>query len=207
MEKVHLEGYTKFRSEYYSDNKELFENLANGQSPHSMVITCSDSRVEPSTILSSKPGDLFVARNIGNIVPPYKPAKGSTQAAIEYAVVALQIEHMVILGHSACGACAHLYHEPVEGEAELLHVEEWLKLSYPAKNAAMLEFHADKTKILSEITEKNNIQLSIERLMTYPYIIDALEAGTIKLHGWWYNVGSAELEIYNYGTKQFEPAK
>lgn len=204
MEKIHFEGYSEFRSKYYADNKNLFSNLAEGQSPHSMVITCSDSRVSASKILSAKPGDLFVAKNIGNIVPPYKVTKGATQAAIEYAVNALKIKHIIILGHSSCGACEYLYHEPIEGETKLIHVDEWIELAYLAKNASILECHADKSKIRSEVTEKNNIKLSLERLISYPYIVKALTKNEIQLHGWWYDIGSGDLEVYNQATKNFE---
>jgi len=206
MKKVHLDGYQKFKKEYFKDNKKLFSELAEGQEPHSMVITCSDSRVSPSRILSSTPGELFIARNIGNIVPPYEVTKGATQSAIEYAVNALHIENIIILGHSSCGACAHLYHEKSEDDehVELSHVEEWLTLASPAKHNALMEYMHHPERNRAEITEKNNILLSIQRLMTYPYIVEALEAKKLEIHGWWYNVGTGELEIYDYGEKEFK---
>ncbi len=206
MNKIHLDGYQKFKDVYFKDNKKLFDELAEGQSPHTMIITCSDSRVSPTKILSATPGELFVAQNIGNIVPPYEQTKGATQSAIEYAVNALKIPHLVILGHSSCGACAHLYHEKDENEknVELSHVDEWLTLAYPAKHNAMLECLNNPEKNRAEITEKNNILLSIERLMTYPYIVKALEEKRIELHGWWYDIGTGNLEAYDYATKSFE---
>jgi carbonic anhydrase len=206
MNKVHFDGYKKFKTEYYENNKELFDNLIDSQSPHTMVITCSDSRVQPSKILSAAAGEIFIARNIGNIVPPYKRTQGATQAAIEYAVNVLKVEHIVILGHSNCGACKHMYHVKTEEEEkiELSHVEEWLKLAYPAKNNSLLECFADPSKERSEVTEKNNIQLSVQRLMSYPYIIEALEQQKLKLHGWWYDIGTGEMQVYSYSTKMFE---
>ncbi|SFV58225.1 Carbonic anhydrase [hydrothermal vent metagenome] len=204
MEKVHLDGYNKFKAEFFGNNKELFDKLAKGQNPHTMVITCSDSRVQPATILSTNPGDIFVAENIGNAVPPYDTMVGdSTQAALEYAVVALKIQHIIILAHSSCGACAHLYHEPVEGEPHLKHVDKWLELLQPAKDASLLEMYADKNKNISEVTEKNNLKLSLNRLMTYPYIREAMDNGQMKIHGWWYNVGTAKVEVYDQATKTF----
>jgi len=205
MNLTHFEGYKKFKKEYFKNNKKLFDELALGQEPHTMIITCSDSRVAPTKLLSAKPGELFIARNIGNIVPPYKRTKGATQAAIEYAVNALKIKDLVVLGHSACGACAHLYHKKGKDdeEIELSHVEEWLTFAYPAKHDAMLECFDDKHKNRAEITEKNNITLSIQRLMTYPYIVEGLENHTLSIHGWWYNIGSGDLEIYDYKSKKF----
>ncbi|MCK4441021.1 MAG: carbonic anhydrase [Sulfurovaceae bacterium] len=206
MEKIHFDGYKKFRKEYCKDNKKLFNDLAEGQSPHTMIVTCSDSRVVPDKILSATPGELFIARNIGNIVPPYERTQGATQSAIEYAVNSLKVPHLVILGHSSCGACSHLYHEIQENDkdVELSHVDEWLKLAYPAKHDAMLECLNNPQKNRAEITEKNNIQLSIQRLMTYPYVVKALEDKILELHGWWYDIGSGKLEAYNYDTKTFK---
>jgi len=206
MKKIHLDGYRKFKKEYFKDNKKLFKELEMGQNPHSMVITCSDSRVLPVKILSATPGELFIARNIGNIVPPYEVTKGATQSAIEYAVNVLHVESLIILGHSSCGACSHLYHEKTEDEThiELSHVDEWLTLAYPAKHDAMLECLNNPEKDREEITEKNNIQLSLQRLMTYPYIVEALEKGKIEIHGWWYNLGTGDLESYDYEDRTFK---
>ncbi len=206
MKKIHLDGYKKFKKEYFKDNKKLFDELATGQKPHSMIITCSDSRVSPVKILSGTPGELFIARNIGNIVPPYEVTKGATQSAIEYAVNVLKVESLIVLGHSECGACKHLYHEKTEDEEhiELSHVDEWLTLAYPAKHNAMLECIHNPEKNRAEITEKNNIQLSIQQLMTYPYVVQALENKTMEIHGWWYNVGTGDLETYDYTTKTFK---
>ena len=201
----HFEGYKKFKKEYFKDNQKLFDELALGQEPHTMIITCSDSRVAPTKLLSAKPGELFIARNIGNIVPPYEKTKGATQSAIEYAVNALKIKDLVILGHSSCGACKHLYHQktPEDEDVELSHVEEWLTFAYPAKYDAMLECYNDPDKNRAEITEKNNITLSIQRLMTYPYIVEALEKNELTIHGWWYDIGSGDLEMYDYKSKKF----
>ncbi len=207
MEQIHLNGYKKFKKVYFKDNKKLFDELAEGQEPHTMIITCSDSRVSPVKILSATPGELFIARNIGNIVPPYEVTKGATQSAIEYAVNALKVPHLVILGHSSCGACSHLYHDEKdknEKDVELSHVNQWLTLAYPAKHNAILECLHNPEKNRAEVTEKNNIQLSIQRLMTYPYIVKALEENRIELHGWWYDIGSGNLEAYDYGSKTFK---
>jgi carbonic anhydrase len=202
MNKIHYDGYKKFKRVYFENNKKLFNELTEGQHPHTMIITCSDSRVSPVKILSATPGELFIASNIGNIVPPYKETKGATQSAIEYAINALKIPNLVILGHSSCGACAHLYQNKSEDE-NLNHVNEWLTFAYPAKYNAMLECLNHPEKNRAEITEKNNIQLSIQRLMSYPYIVKALENKTLEIHGWWYNIGTGELEIYDYETKDF----
>jgi len=204
MEKLQKEGYNKFLNEYFKKNSELFSSLSKKQKPHTMIITCSDSRINPALLLNSQPGELFIARNIGNVVPPYLPAKGSTQAAIEYAVNALDIPRVIVLGHSNCGACAHMYHEPKDSDPSMPHVEQWLKYIVPAQSAAMLEVHADPHKNIFELTEKHNIIVSLQRLMEYPYIQSRLVQDKIGLEGWWFDIGTGKVEIYNFSTRHFE---
>jgi len=205
MEKLQKEGYDAFLNQYFKENSELFADLSKKQKPHTLMITCSDSRINPALLLNAQPGELFIARNIGNVVPPYLPAKGSTQAAIEYAVNVLDIPKIVVLGHSNCGACAHMYHKHKENETELPHVEQWLKYIIPAKNSAMLEVNADHSKNIFELTEKNNVVVSLQRLMEYPYIQTKLINKNIDIEGWWFDIGSGKVEIYNYNTRFFEP--
>lgn len=204
MEKLQKEGYSTFLNEYFKKNKKLFSQLSKIQKPHTMIVTCSDSRINPALLLNSQPGELFIARNIGNVVPSYQPTKGSTQAAVEYAVNALNIPRIIILGHSNCGACAHMYHEHKEGDPKLLHVEEWLKHIVPAKSAAMLEVHDDSSKNIFELTEKHNVVVSLQRLMEYPYIQNRLIKNDISLEGWWFDIGTGKVEIYNFSTRDFE---
>jgi carbonic anhydrase len=206
MEKIQKDGYESFLKEYFKKNSELFANLSKHQKPHTMIITCSDSRINPALLLNAKPGELFIARNIGNVVPPYLPTRGSTQAAIEYAVNVLAVPKIVILGHSNCGACAHMYHKPKENEVKLPHVEQWLEYLIPAKSAAMLEVHADNTKNIFELTERHNIIVSLQRLMEYPYIQNRLIDDKISLEGWWYDIGTGNVDIYDFNTRHFEPA-
>ena len=207
MEKLQKEGYNIFLNEYFKNNSELFSELSKQQKPHTMIITCSDSRINPALLLNTQPGELFIARNIGNVVPPYLPAKGSTQAAIEYAINALEIPRIIILGHSNCGACAHMYHEPKESDPSMPHVEQWLKYIVPAQSAAMLEVHADPNQNIFELTEKHNIILSLQRLMEYPYIQNGLVNDKITLEGWWFDIGTGKVEIYNFKTRHFEDVK
>ncbi len=206
MEKAIKEGYKTFLNEYFKENKELFKELEGGQNPHTMVITCSDSRINPALIFNAEPGEIFIARNIGNVVPPYgEYIGGSTQAAIEYAVNALNVPRIAVIGHSHCGACAHLYHEHKEEEPHLHHVEKWLKHLLPAKNAAMLEVHHNKKKNIFELTEKHNVVISLQRLMEYPYIQKRLLNDEIEVVGLWYDFVTGKVEEYNFDTKQFEP--
>lgn len=205
MDKLQKQGYSKFLKKYFEKNKDLFDELAKTQKPETMIITCSDSRINPALLLDANPGELFISRNIGNVVPPYQPSRGSTQAAIEYAVNALNVKKIVILGHSNCGACAHMYHEHKEDEPELKHVDHWLENINVAKSAAMLEVHADSSKNLFELTEKHNIVSSLRKLMEYPYIQDRIVKNEIELIGWWYDIGSGKVEVYDFNTRHFAP--
>lgn len=205
MDKLQKEGYSKFLKKYFERNKALFETLSTTQKPDTMIITCSDSRINPALILDAQPGDIFISRNIGNVVPPYQPSLGSTQAAIEYAVNVLNVKKIVVLGHSNCGACAHMYHEPQEDESLLEHVDDWLQNINTAKSAAMLEVHADESKNLFELTEKHNIVSSLRRLMEYPYVQERLIRKEIDLIGWWYDIGSGTVELYDFNTRHFSP--
>ncbi len=205
MDKLQKEGYSKFLKKYFEHNKELFETLSTMQKPDTMIITCSDSRINPALILDAQPGKIFISRNIGNVVPPYQPSLGSTQAAIEYAVNVLNVKKIVVLGHSNCGACAHLYHEYQESEPALDHVDDWLQNINTAKSAAMLEVHADERKNLFELTEKHNIVSSLRRLMEYPYVQERLIKKEIDLIGWWYDIGSGTVELYDFNTRHFSP--
>jgi carbonic anhydrase len=205
MDKLQKDGYSKFMKEYFKANKELFASLSKSQKPETMILTCSDSRIDPALLLNAHPGELFIIRNIGNVAPPFLPSKGSTQAAIEYAVNILHIKRIVILGHSNCGACAHMYHEYKKNEVKLTHVEQWLNYIIPAKSAAMLEVHANKKKNIFELTEKHNIIISLQRLMEYPYIQSNLINDKIELEGWWYAIGSGGVEMYNFNTRHFDP--
>ncbi len=205
MDKLQKEGYSKFIKKYFEENKALFEALSNIQKPDTMIITCSDSRINPALILDAQPGEIFISRNIGNVVPAYQPSLGSTQAAIEYAVNVLNVKKIVVLGHSNCGACAHIYHEHQEDEPLLDHVDDWLQNINTAKSAAMLEVHADESKNLFELTEKHNIVSSLRRLMEYPYVQERLVRKEIDLIGWWYDIGSGTVELYDFNTRHFSP--
>ena len=204
MDKLQKEGYSKFLNDYFAKNQDLFDQLSRGQNPDTLLITCSDSRINPALLLNAEPGDLFIVRNIGNSVPHYQPNKGSTQAAIEYALGVLKVKKVVILGHSNCGACAHLYHEHSESDPDLPHVDHWLKNLEPAKNAAMLDVHADPSRNIFEMTEKHNVVISLRRMMGYPEVQERLSNNDLAIYGWWYDIGTGKVEHYNHNANAFE---
>lgn len=206
---MNLQAYAKgnelFRT-YFKKNKESLQELIKGQKPKALFIGCSDSRVIPDLMLQTKPGDLFVIRNVGNFVPPYKPDEDfhATASGIEYAVSVLKVQEIIICGHTHCGACRSLY-EPIE-DASLIHTRKWLELGESAKKSAILSLgnSADKEELL-RLTEKLSVIKQIENILTYPSVHKRFEEGTLHIHGWCYDIENGKIEYYNGETYEFEP--
>jgi len=209
---MNIEEYAKgnklFRT-YFKENQEsLLHLVKSGQSPKALFIGCSDSRVIPDLIVQSDPGDLFVIRNVGNFVPPYKPDEDfhATASGIEYAVSVLNVEEIIICGHSHCGACKSLY-EDIE-DPSLIHTKKWLELGKSAKSSAILSLGVDAPKeILLRLTEKLSVVKQIENILTYPYVKKRFENGDLHIHGWYYDMETGKIDYYNANTYEFLPLK
>ena len=195
-----IDGIKKFQSEIYPNHKERFEALANSQAPDVLFITCSDSRIDPNLITSSDPGELFICRNAGNIVPPHSNETGGMTASIEYAVSVLNVEHVVICGHSNCGAMkAAMQPESVN---KLPHVKVWLDHCRAAKEAVEHEHGHLHDEHLDEVT-KQNIILQLNHLATHPAVFKKLHTKELKLHGWVYDIETGRIEAYDAQQKRF----
>lgn len=203
-----IKGNKNFKNIHFPRMEKKFENLIiNGQTPEILFIGCSDSRVIPDLIVDSKPGDMFILRNIGNFVPPYENDDhfhGST-AAIEYAVSVLKVKHIIVCGHTHCGACASLY-EDLDDKPYLKHVKKWLELGKKAKEYTLLgiEDKTDKEKIL-RTTEKISIKHQLDNLLTYPEILKKLQNKEIEIHGWYYKIEEGIIEYYDGEICDFKP--
>ncbi len=198
-----IKGVEQFRSKTFQEKRELFDKLASGQAPHTMFISCADSRVMPELFTSSEPGDLFVCRNVGNIVPPYAQFTGGVSAAIEYAVSALGVKNIVVCGHSDCGAMKATQHP--EKVASLAAVSAWLRHSHIAKVVvdANYTFH-DPAAHLAKITEENVIA-QLDHLRTHPSVAARLMAGTLTIHGWVYDIEAGAVKAYCAKRRAFVP--
>jgi len=207
--KTLIKNYKEYRKDYYEKNKDLFTKLAEeGQKPKVLFITCSDSRVVPSIITKSDPGDLFVLRVIGNFVPPHESALeySGVASAVEYAVSVLEVDHIIICGHSQCGACKALYQDIPE-DPEMMAIKKWLKVAEPVKEYVLKEIGnktVDKEE-LAELTEKTSIKFQIKNLMTYPGVKRRVENGELSIHGWYFNIGTGEIEYYDQEKDNFIP--
>lgn len=192
MDKL-IEGYHKFRESYWQEYRDVFESLASvGQSPRAMVIACCDSRVDPQTIFSAEPGEIFVVRNVANLVPPYAPNSDyhGTSAALEFAVRSLQVKHIIVLGHSGCGGVRKLVQGPTKDGEDF--IDTWMKISATAREKALAE--AQSPEEVTACAEQENIRVSLNNLHTFPWIEERVKQGTLALHGWYFIIETGELK-------------
>lgn len=202
-------GNELFQKSYFkAHEKELLQLAKKGQTPKALYIGCSDSRVVPDLMTSSAPGDLFVVRNIGNFVAPYKPDEDfhSTASAIEYAVSVLNVKNIIVCGHTHCGAIEAIHTKSCASDPDLVHTKTWLTLGDSAKSQAILALglNADK-EVLYRLTEKLSVISQLENLLTYPSVSKRVDSGEIAIHGWVYDIESGEIEYYDPENSQFLP--
>ncbi|MBD1909706.1 MULTISPECIES: carbonic anhydrase [unclassified Leptolyngbya] len=199
-----IKGLRRFKSEYFCRNQQLFEKLAHGQQPRVLFITCSDSRVDPELLTSAAPGEIFVIRNAGNIVPPYGATNGGEGATIEYAVQVLGIDQIVVCGHSHCGAMKGLLKLETLRE-ELPLVYEWLKHAEGTRRL-LQEHYGDRTgEDLLDTAIAENVLTQIENLRTYPVIRAGLFNGDLKIYAWIYDIDTGEVVAYDPETHAYVP--
>ena len=195
-----IEGFLKFQRDVFPERSALFRRLATSQKPRTLFISCSDSRLVPELVTQREPGDLFVIRNAGNIVPSYGPEPGGVTATVEYAVAALGVTDVVICGHSDCGAmtaiatCKHLEHMP--------SVAHWLRYADSAKAVNEAREHESlRARIDSMVRE--NVTAQLDNIKTHPSVRLALEQGRLALHGWVYDIESGSIEAFDGATNRF----
>ena len=199
-------GVVKFQKEVFPEKKDLFKTLSQGQNPETLFITCSDSRINPNMLTQTEPGELFICRNAGNIVPPHTNHTGGMTASIEYAVAVLKVKHIVVCGHSGCGAMSAAMKYPA-GLEELPHVKEWLgyaKAATQIVRARTANSDLDDAAKLDMLTQEN-VLLQLQHLRTHPYVATALALGQITLHGWVYDIKSGAVDAYDDAKQGFIP--
>jgi carbonic anhydrase len=202
MQKL-IQGIHQFQNENFRPLQGLFEQLSKGQSPDTLFITCSDSRIDPNLLTRSKPGELFILRNAGNIVPPHGAANGGEAATIEFAVAALGVKDIIICGHSHCGAMQGLL-QP-EKVSSLPAVASWLAHAETTRRVVRDNYgHLDGDR-LATATVEENVLVQLENLRTLPAVASRLVRGDLHLHGWVYKIETGEVFAYDSIPGQFVP--
>jgi carbonic anhydrase len=198
-----IAGVRKFQRDVFPQYRELFEKLSAGQSPEALVITCSDSRVDPFLFTNAQPGQLFVLRNAGNLVPKYDGVVGGVTATIEFAVVGLRVPNIIVCGHSGCGAIRGLLHP--ETLTDMPHVADWL--THHADPVLEILAKAGRLGGPEEMPQAvdTNVLVQLENLRAHPCVAEALDEGRIQLHGWVYDIVSGEIRAYDEQWRQFAP--
>lgn len=195
-----IEGFRHFRETYYAENRALFDALAQGgQSPKAMVVSCCDSRVDPALIFGAEPGEMFVLRNVANLVPPYSPdgSYHGTSAALEFAVRTLRVEHIVVLGHARCGGVRALL-DAATGEAGDF-LGSWMEIARKARDDALAAAQGQPREAVQRACEHATVAVSLANLRTFPWICEAVDAGRLTLHGWYFDLESGELSRLGEG--------
>ncbi len=194
-----VSAHKKFKETHAKEYAEHFKKLAEeGQSPKTLFISCSDSRVVPSLITHTKPGELFIDRNIGNIVPPFREDTecSAVSASIEYAVNTLEVENIIVCGHTDCGACQALYKD-MPASRDTVHIGRWLNFARNARDQALAMVGKQNKKTLYTATERFNIIEQLKNLMSYPTVKANVLEGKLFIQGWYYHIENGDLEYFD----------
>lgn len=196
-----LEGYLRFRKDIFPQRKDQFHLLAESQAPEVLFITCADSRIVPDLILQTEPGELFISRNIGSVVPPFGEADAGVLSALEYAMQALKVKHVIICGHSDCGAVKAVLHKT--DLTGMPAIRKWLKYvetawQYREPGDPTGDERAQHTALIHA-----NIVAQLHNLKTHPAVAAGLANGTLQIHGWYYDIMTGAIEAYDQQTRRF----
>lgn len=199
-----IQGLRRFKSEYFCAHQQLFEALSHGQQPRVLFITCSDSRVDPELLTQAAPGEIFVIRNAGNIVPPYGATNGGEGATIEYAVQALGINQIVVCGHAHCGAMKGLLKRD-EIRDDLPLVYDWLRHAEATRRLLQEHYGNLSGEDLLDVAIAENVLTQIENLRTYPVIHSRLFSGDLHIYAWIYDIDSGDVMAYDPEKHAYVP--
>jgi len=200
-----LSGFKMFQRTYFCEDSQLFSHLNQAQNPKVLVIACSDSRVDPALLLGVEPGDMFVVRNVANLVPPYEtsPGRHGVSAAVEYAVKLLEVEHVIVLGHSGCGGIQALMAPDREALGEF--IAPWVTIAEPALREVASQLTHKNKDLRQRACEQAAILVSLENLLTFPWLWERVMQQRVYLHGWYFDMKKGELLSYLPETGTFEP--
>jgi carbonic anhydrase len=202
-----VDGYRRFRSAHWLIQRRRWEALAQGQSPPVMIVGCCDSRVDPATIFDAGPGELFITRNVANLVPPYQAAGGrlGASAAIEYAVTELKVSELLVLGHGACGGIRASLAERDLGAPGYTFIDAWLSMLDEARDQVKARAAQDPSLDPQRELELESIKVSLANLRTFPFVKEAEQAGALKLRGAYFAIADGVLHLLDEARGSFEP--
>ncbi|MBS0520047.1 MAG: carbonic anhydrase [Proteobacteria bacterium] len=209
MERL-LKGFADFRLGYYREHLDLFDRLAKeGQSPKILFIGCSDARVDPGIITQTHPGDIFTVRNVAAMVPPAEPDTHyhGTSAAIEFAVRALEVEHVVVLGHALCGGIAALVDGRASAYADYDYLSTWTAVAREVRDVAVSDLAGRPREQIARVVEQAAVLNSVRNLMTFPWLAERVKAGKLALHAWWFNLAEGQLYAFDPAATAFKPVE
>lgn len=200
-----VRGFSRFQQQYFNEQQTLYESLRAGQRPTTLVIGCCDSRVDPMLLTGSAPGDMFVVRNIANLVPPCTPdAPPGVSSAIEFAVCNLEVERVIVLGHARCGGIRALL-APQQVASETNFVGRWMSIAAPVRERVMRDLVHKTPDEQHKACEMTNVLHSLDNLLTYPWLKRRADAGNLKLHGWYFDIETGALLAYSPRQQEFLP--
>lgn len=203
-----VQGYATFRDSYFNGDNSLYEKLvAEGQKPKILVIACSDSRVDPAIVLGCQPGDLFVVRNVANLVPPCESDQGyhGTSAALEFGIKALNIKHIVLFGHTRCGGIQSLFAPPQQNKEKLSFIKKWMGLAQPAFERVQQEHSHLSLEDKITACEQYSLLNSLENLMSFDWIREKVDASHLFLHAWYFDIQTGLIYAHDPQVNSFKP--
>ena len=200
-----ISGIVNFQEQHFGKNPELANTLTEGQKPQALLIGCCDSRVDPALLTDCAPGDLFILRNIANLVPPYLKNDDfhGVSSSIEYAVCILKVSDIIVLGHSGCGGINALMASAQEKQSWEF-IGKWVSIAAPAREKVLNEMPDEPPEKQARACEKESILVSLKNLLSFPWVKERVAQGKLSLHGWYYNIGTGQLKYYNQLTGDFE---
>jgi carbonic anhydrase len=202
-----LAGFERFQEKYFAGDDSIYARLRQGQNPRALVISCCDSRADPGMLMGAGPGDIFVVRNVANLVPPYRNGAEmpGIRADIEFAVKGLNVEQIIILGHSGCGGIRALMDGEGITENHYEFIGTWVSIARAARERVLRELAGESAAVQARACERLAISLSLDNLLSFPWIRERVEAGSLALHGWYFDIDAGELLAYSQETLSFAP--
>jgi len=202
-----ITGFEQFQKTYYGEHQELIEELTQAQHPRTFLIGCCDSRVDPTHLIGAELGELFVSRNVANLVPPCQPSEGThhgVSAAIQFAIQNLQVERIIVLGHARCGGIRALM-DDARVKEQVDFISMWVSIAEPAKRETLATYGEASFEVKCKVCEQSSILNSLNNLMSFPWIKKSVEEGKLSLHGWYFDLETGELLAYSKRAGAFLP--